>query len=184
MIELSEATRSILLIEDHRAVAERIGQHLESRRFDVDIACDGINGLRLARSRVYDAIVLDLTLPGMDGLEVCRELYGSTGCTTPVMLLAEQECVDESPWNFQAAADDFLIKPVSLFEFDVSLDRLLAGTDAAGESAAGRTGHRVQPQLPRAHTYSRDPRLATVRVPRRGIGEVAKAQPNKGHARA
>ena len=69
-----EQSGLVLLVEDNRGIAEMVGEFLERRGYSVDYAADGVTGLHLAVSNSYDVIVLDLMLPGMDGLEVCRKL--------------------------------------------------------------------------------------------------------------
>src|SRR5690242_13714972 len=79
-------SRSILLIEDQADIAGLVKLHLQDLSCNVDIAADGISGLAAARSRRYDLVILDLMLPGMDGLEVCRQMRASR-IETPVMML-------------------------------------------------------------------------------------------------
>ena len=74
----------ILIVEDNRNISEMVGEYLESRGFEVDFASDGLDGYRLATSNPYDAIVLDLMLPRMDGMEVCRRLREDARKTTPI----------------------------------------------------------------------------------------------------
>ena len=64
----------VLLVEDNRSLSEMVGEYLESRGFGVDYAGDGVDGLRLASENSYDVVVLDLMLPRLDGIEVCRRL--------------------------------------------------------------------------------------------------------------
>ena len=74
----------ILLIEDNRNIAEMVGEFLEDQGYSVDYAADGVSGLHLAVANSYDVIVLDLMLPGLDGLEVCRKLRREAKSATPV----------------------------------------------------------------------------------------------------
>ena len=75
---------TILLIEDHQDIAELVGNCLEAAGYVVDYAVDGVTGLHLAVSQDFDAIVLDLMLPGMDGLDVCKHLREEAGKDTTV----------------------------------------------------------------------------------------------------
>ena len=77
----------ILIIEDNPDIAANIGDFLEERGHTVDFAGDGVTGLHLAVVNDFDAIVLDLALPGMDGLDVCRRLRDDAGKDTPVLML-------------------------------------------------------------------------------------------------
>jgi DNA-binding response OmpR family regulator len=76
--------RNVLLVEDHRDIAEMVGEYLESKDYVVDYASDGISGFRLGDTNNYDAIVLDVMLPGIDGLDVCRRLRQESRRDVPV----------------------------------------------------------------------------------------------------
>lgn len=77
----------ILLIEDNHDIAAMIGDHLERSGHEVDYAADGITGLHLAVTGEADVIVLDLMLPGMDGMEICRKLRQEAAKSTPILML-------------------------------------------------------------------------------------------------
>ena len=81
----------ILLVEDNRSLSEMVGEYLEARGFGVDYAGDGVDGLRLATENSYDVIVLDLMLPRMDGIEVCRRLRNEAKKSTPVLMLTARD---------------------------------------------------------------------------------------------
>ena len=87
---------SVLLIEDNRDIAEMVGSYLEMRGYEFDYAADGVTGLHLAVVNEYDAIVLDLMLPGMDGLSVCRKLREEARRDTPLLMLTARDTLDES----------------------------------------------------------------------------------------
>lgn len=146
MIELSQVARSILLIEDHRDVADMIGQHLESRHYDVDVAFDGNCGLRLAQSRDYDVIVLDVTLPGMDGLDLFRALRSSKDHVTPVVVVAEKACVENRASLVEAGIDDYLVKPFALAELDARIESVLAAALRSSHVTAKKSGRVRQPR--------------------------------------
>ena len=84
----TEASPAILLIEDHKDIAEMVIAYLEGRGFDVDYSADGVTGLHLAVTNDYDVIILDLMLPGMDGLDVCQKLRTEARRDTPVITRA------------------------------------------------------------------------------------------------
>ena len=108
-------TRNVLVIEDQADIAGLIKLHLQDLSCAVDIAPDGVNGLALGRSRPYDLIILDLMLPGLDGLEVCRELRASR-IETPVMMLTAKAAEFDRVLGLELGADDYLTKPFSVRE--------------------------------------------------------------------
>ncbi len=115
----------ILLIEDHRDIAANISEYFGSRGDMVDHAHDGASGLQLAGSHPYDVIVLDLMLPGMDGLSVCRTLRGEARVQTPILMLTARDLLANKVEGFEAGADDYLVKPFSLVELGARLMALV-----------------------------------------------------------
>lgn len=114
----------ILVIEDHRDIAANIGDFLEDQGNEVDFAADGITGLHLAVSQDFDIIILDLNLPGMDGLEVCRRLRQEAQKNTPVLMLTARDTLDQKLAGFDSGADDYLVKPFALQELGARLAAL------------------------------------------------------------
>ena len=111
----------ILVVEDNRDIAANLGDYLEERGHTVDYAADGITGLHLAVVNNFDAIVLDLNLPGMDGLEVCRKLRSEGRKQTPVLMLTARDSLDSKLSGFDSGADDYLVKPFALQEVEARL---------------------------------------------------------------
>ena len=123
----------VLVVEDEPAMGAGLRTGLEADGFTVDVAADGIDGLWLATERTYDAIVLDLMLPGRDGLTVCRELRARQVWTPVLVLTARDEERDEVD-ALDTGADDYLTKP---FSYSVLLARLRSLLRrAAGERPA------------------------------------------------
>jgi DNA-binding response OmpR family regulator len=114
----------ILIIEDNPDIAANIGDYLEDHRHTVDFAGDGVTGLHLAIVNDFDAIVLDLALPGMDGLEVCRKLREDAGKDTPVLMLTARDRLQDKLAGFTSGADDYLVKPFELQEVEARLNVL------------------------------------------------------------
>lgn len=112
----------ILVVEDEHRIASSIKKGLEQERYAVDIAFDGIEGYDLATSEEYDLILLDLMLPGIDGLEVCRRLR-SKKINTPILILTAKSQVNDKVSGLDSGADDYLSKP---FSFDELLARVRA----------------------------------------------------------
>jgi DNA-binding response OmpR family regulator len=112
----------ILVVEDEKALASALKRGIEAEGFAVDVALDGITGLWQAKEQAYDAIVLDIMLPGMNGYRVCAELRDA-GIWTPVLMLTAKEGELDEAEALDTGADDYLTKP---FSFVVLLARLRA----------------------------------------------------------
>lgn len=120
-----EANPMVLLVEDHNDIAEMVTAYLEGRGFDVDYAADGVTGLHLAVSNTYDVIILDLMLPGMDGLVVCHKLRTEARRDTPVIMLTARDTLDDKITGLETGADDYLIKPFAIKELEARLRSLI-----------------------------------------------------------
>jgi CheY-like chemotaxis protein len=103
----------VLIVEDERRMANYIGRALVEEAFAVDTACDGLRALELARTYEYDAIVLDVMLPGLDGISVCRELR-SERRQVPVLIVSARDMIEDRVRGLDAGADDYLVKPFAL----------------------------------------------------------------------
>lgn len=112
----------ILVVEDEHRIAEAIRKGLEQERYAVDLAYTGTDGYDLAASEEYDLIILDLMLPGMDGLEVCKKLR-EDDIHTPVLVLTAKTQVRDKVVGLDSGADDYLAKP---FAFEELLARIRA----------------------------------------------------------
>ncbi len=106
----------VLLIEDHTDLAETVIDFLESMGSVVDYAADGMTGLHLARNERFDVIVLDVMLPGMDGLSLCKQLREDHGAPTPVIMMTARDELNDKLAGFESGADDYLVKPFDLPE--------------------------------------------------------------------
>ncbi|HWK74398.1 MAG TPA: response regulator transcription factor, partial [Povalibacter sp.] len=106
-------------------IAANIADFFEARGDSVAHATDGDNGLQLALEYPYDAIVLDLMLPGMDGLALCRALRQAGHTRVPVLMLTAKDLLADKIEGFEAGADDYLVKPFSLAELDMRLRALV-----------------------------------------------------------
>src|SRR3979490_943111 len=105
----------ILLVEDERKIASLIARTLRENAYTVDIAESGEKALELGRDASYDAILLDVRLPGISGIEVCRELR-HRGVEAPVMMLTARSLVEQRVEGLDVGADDYLTKPFVLAE--------------------------------------------------------------------
>lgn len=115
----------VLLIEDNRGIAEMVGEYLERRGYSVDYAADGVTGLHLAVSNSYDVVVLDLMLPGLDGIEVCRKLRQEAKKSTPVLMLTARDTLEDKVSGLDAGGDDYLVKPFEVKELEARIRALI-----------------------------------------------------------
>ena len=113
-----------LIIEDNIAIVENITDFLDPDAFILDFAQDGIGGLHLALTQTYDVIVLDLMLPGMDGLTLCRKLRQDAQQRTPVLMLTAKDTLEDKLLGFDSGADDYLVKPFALKELEARVRAL------------------------------------------------------------
>jgi DNA-binding response OmpR family regulator len=111
----------VLIIEDDPAIAANVYDFLEARGHVVDAAADGVTGLHLAVTGGFDAIVLDLGLPGMDGLTLCRKLRDEARSDIPVLMLTARDTVADRLEGFVRGTDDYLVKPFALEEVEARL---------------------------------------------------------------
>jgi DNA-binding response OmpR family regulator len=118
-------SKRVLLIEDHADIAEMVGAYLENREYIIDYAADGITGLHLAVSNQYDAIILDLMLPGMDGLEVCQKIRDDAKSDVPIIMLTARDTLEDKISGLDRGADDYLIKPFAIQELEARLRSLI-----------------------------------------------------------
>ena len=121
----------ILLVEDERKVASFVARALRENAYAVDVAESGEKALELARDFLYDAILLDVRLPGLSGIEVCQRLR-RTGVQTPILKLTARGLVEERVEGLDAGADDYLTKPFALAELQARLRALMRRGFASG----------------------------------------------------
>lgn len=115
----------VLIIEDNRDLAANMFDFLEANGNVVDAAENGITGLHLALVNPYDAIVLDLMLPGMDGITLCRKFREESGKNTPILMITARDSLEDKIIGLEAGADDYLVKPVELREVELRLRVLI-----------------------------------------------------------
>jgi CheY-like chemotaxis protein len=98
---------SVLLVEDNKDIAEMVYAYLERRGYELDYAADGVTGLHLAVTNTYDVVVLDLMLPGMDGIDLCRKLRDEARRDTPILMLTARDTLGDKVAGLDAGADDY-----------------------------------------------------------------------------
>src|SRR5919109_1001774 len=131
------STRKILVVEDEQAIAEAVGARLVSEGYDVRVVHDGPEALRAASLERPDLVVLDLMLPGMDGLEVCREIQREEWI--PVLMLTARAEEADKVAGFAVGADDYLTKPFSLRELAVRVRAILRRSERVAQATSGET---------------------------------------------
>jgi two-component system response regulator MprA len=127
----------ILVVDDEPAVRSALERALQLERYDVELAADGRDALDVLAQRHVDAIVLDIGMPRLDGLEVCRRLR-SAGDRTPVLMLTARDAIDDRVEGLDAGADDYLVKPFALKELQARVRAILRRTEAVNEADALR----------------------------------------------
>jgi two-component system, OmpR family, alkaline phosphatase synthesis response regulator PhoP len=125
----------ILIVEDEAEIAMTIRDRLESEGFEVCVAAEGHEGLRRASTGEWDAIILDLMLPGLDGLTLCRDLRGR-GTDTPVLMLTARGQTVDKVVGLRIGADDYLAKPFEMIELLARIEALLRRTAKPGSTAS------------------------------------------------
>ena len=114
----------VLVIEDDHDIAELIRLHLQDLGLDVAVCSDGVAGLEQALGQSWDLLVLDLRLPGVDGLEVCRRVR-LEGKYTPILMLTARSMEMDRVLGLETGADDYLTKPFSVIEFIARVKAIL-----------------------------------------------------------
>ena len=126
----------ILIIEDNADIVANLYAYLEPRGFVLDCAANGYAGVALAAQNEYDAVVLDVSLPGIDGLDLCRKLRSELRSTTPVLMLTARDSLEDKVAGFDSGADDYLVKPFSLVEAEARLKALVRRARGANLSGS------------------------------------------------
>jgi DNA-binding response OmpR family regulator len=151
----------VLIVEDNRNISEMVGEYLEGRGFEVDFAADGLDGYRLSTENSYDVIVLDLMLPRMDGIEVCKKLREEARKSTPVLMLTARDTLDEKLNGLSVGADDYLTKPFAIQELEARLRALIRRERRQVGGEVLKVAHRAAAVADRpAPTHDPDARIA------------------------
>lgn len=130
----------LLVIEDNADIVANVHGFLEPLGHEVESARSGSAGLALLMERSYDAVVLDVMLPGMDGLEVCRRLRNTLALSVPVLMLTARDTVPDKVVGLASGADDYMVKPFSLVELEARLAALLRRGRTQGRRAVLQLG--------------------------------------------
>jgi len=128
------STRRVLIVEDDAHIAELLRMHLRDEGYGVEHAADGTAGMRMVESGDWDALVLDLMLPGVDGLEICKRAR-SMARYTPIIITSARSSEMHRILGLELGADDYLAKPFSVLELVARVKALLRRTDALARNA-------------------------------------------------
>jgi two-component system response regulator MprA len=123
MLAMSDTPR-ILVVDDEPSVRQALSRAFALERYEVELAGDGVKALDVLAAKRFDAVVLDVTMPGVSGLEVCRRLR-ATGDNSPVLMLTARDAIDDRVAGLDAGADDYLVKPFALRELLARVRALL-----------------------------------------------------------
>ena len=116
---------SVLLVEDNEDILANLYAYLEPLGYELDCARNGRTGLEMAASGQFDLVVLDIMLPGLDGISLCRALREEHGVQVPVIMLTARDTVADRVLGLDAGADDYLVKPFALRELEARIRALL-----------------------------------------------------------
>lgn len=130
----------ILIIEDNPDILANLFGFLEPRGHTLDCATNGFAGLSFAADGTYDAIVLDVMLPGLNGVDLCRRLRTELGNATPVLMLTARDTLEDKVNGFTSGADDYLVKPFSLVELEIRLQALVRRAKGLTETSTLTVG--------------------------------------------
>ena len=136
----------ILVVEDEHRIANTIKKGLEQERYAVDVTYDGTSGFDLASSEEYDVIILDLMLPGMDGMTLCRQLR-EENIHTPVLILTAKGQIQDKVEGLDSGADDYLTKPFSFEELLARVRSLLRRPKNANSTVLVTEDLKLDPKL-------------------------------------
>ncbi|QSA96537.1 response regulator transcription factor [Methylococcus sp. EFPC2] len=131
--------KQILVIEDDPDIGDMLDINLRDEGYAVEVATDGVEGLQRLRNRRYDLLVLDLMLPGIDGLEICREVRRMPSYQ-PIVIISARSTETHRVLGLELGADDYLTKPFSVPELVARIRALFRRVEALGREAQAQTG--------------------------------------------
>ncbi|MDH2237283.1 response regulator transcription factor [Pigmentiphaga sp. GD03639] len=157
-----ERVKRVLIVEDDAHIAELLRMHLRDEGYAVEHAADGEQGMRMLEGGTWDALVLDLMLPGVDGLEICRRARAMARYT-PIIITSARSSEVHRIVGLELGADDYLAKPFSLLELVARVKALLRRVDALARHA------RIEAGLLSLHGVDLDPLARTAWLNGRAI---------------
>ncbi len=115
----------ILFVEDHRPLLHNLSEYFLEENYQLDFASDGLTALNLLATQSYDLVVLDVMLPGVNGVDICRRIRNDVSKTLPILLLTALDSIEHKIAGFGAGADDYLCKPFEMKELELRINALL-----------------------------------------------------------
>lgn len=131
---------SLLLVEDNEDILVMLYAFFEPLGYELDCARNGRAGLEQALAGHFDCLVLDVMLPGMDGITLCRTLREKHNCRTPIIMLTARDTVPDRVLGLESGADDYLIKPFALKELEARIRALIRARERGGGGGTGGAG--------------------------------------------
>ena len=133
-------THNVLIVEDQEDIAQLVKLHLKDIDCRVKLAFDGLTGLSEAESKAYDLIILDIMLPGIDGLEICKRLRAKANYT-PILMLTSKSSELDRVLGLELGADDYLTKPFSVMELTARVKAIFRRINAIAGGTTTSTAH-------------------------------------------
>ena len=130
--------KRILIVEDNQDIANLVAMHLKDNGYAVEVSNDGIAGLARAQSKSFELIILDLMLPRLDGLQICRELRGQN-IITPILMLTAKSAELDRVLGLEMGADDYLTKPFSIHELLARVKAIFRRLELYQQKAAAQS---------------------------------------------
>ncbi|MFN3493161.1 MAG: response regulator transcription factor [Hydrogenophaga sp.] len=146
----------LLIVEDNPDLLANLYGYLEPLGYVIDSATNGFSGLSMASDGGFDVIVLDVMLPGLDGIALCQRLRSELRRDTPVLMLTARDTVEDRVLGLRSGADDYLVKPFSMVELEARLQALVRRAQGRGTNAVLQVGPlRFDPQTFEAYRGGR-----------------------------
>jgi len=122
--------KKVIIIEDNKDISNLVKLHLNDIGIQVDVFYDGIDGWNSIKKNTYDLIILDIMLPGLDGLQICKKIRNTSKVYTPILMLTSRSSEMDRVLGLESGADDYLTKPFSLMEMVARVKALIRRHDA------------------------------------------------------
>lgn len=168
----------VLVVEDNLSLALNVVEYLESEGHAVDHVTDGVTALRLLAESGHTVVVLDIALPRMDGLEVCRRIRHERGRGVGIIMLTARDTLDDKLTGFDAGADDYVVKPFDLSELEARIRAVAARPGSATEhEEAPLTFHAITLDLSGWRAFRHDRELHLTRIGMRMLEALLRHAP-------